>query len=782
MRLSSMRIVLLLAAGTIDVASIAAPAPPSREIAPPKEVAVNVPATAVVIRPGATSTTIEKLQIKREIALPTVRSNPVVKLRTTDVDFKPVLANPRALFNVAQTLRAKPQLATVRADETRIFEVQQGLIVRSFLSYEIKPGVCTHAAKRSQLAATGVQCATRVDPKARAAAFANPNDPHYVANPAARARAIAAAEANAAETSANVDSDIADLRARFANPAQKAELVAQLGAADVARLQGLDDEALKTEMVNSGEVAIEEVMFVPAADRLDNARSRTGSKQQFAVITNSKKQLQTAIFMTGFTLGRNYEWRQRVEKSIKWCAVGCKKTYYAEVYAGFNYGFGLRFPIKVDGVYKHLDNAGTKSATVNVNYAPFNGSAQDYAATGLPGDKLFEGKEIVAQFGAYAGFGYKIPFYPSLNVRADVGEDFTKGFPAPFTGGQFTPPAPGQAGLPPLVKTFTDVDLIADRANFGVVGAKVFPAIKAELQSDSLTFTLRDNVLEKETTITKSGQKVDLGIEANDQSSSFTIKDPVYDLSFLVTPGLTGRIFIDVSVWSHNWDWPVWFPQLSVKLPPDGVKFQCHEDTVCSRNYLYSPTGQIETAGAKAGENSLFHAELAKWSAAFDAKWLPQCLDKKCQTGIKLVRVNAELEAKKKYDAAPTTTTIASVKPSLDKAEASAATLIQESKDRKANKETTKKAGTGWVLIYKAVWLPKCADDLCKTNVTALIDQMPAAAEEKQKQNPDEGSLQVQAMVAKDFAPKLQKEVDDSKARMQPRRVPDNPEETTRKP
>ena len=773
--------IVFLAAGGAPAFAAPTMAPASREITPPKDVPAKTPDKAVVIRPGVNSSVIQSLKIKRQIALSSVRSNPVLALRSATVDFKPVLANPRALFNVAQSLRNTPQLASVRTDETTIYEVEQGIVVRSVLSYEIKPGVCSNASKSSQLAKSGVQCATRLDPAKRAAAFANPNDAHYIADANVRGRVMSNANANAAQASAGIETDIADLRARLSNAAQKAELVAQLGAAEVSRLQALDDDALKAEMVNSGEVVIEDVMFIPAADTLDATKNRKGSsKAKPPVITNTQKDLQTAIFLTGFTLGREYEWRQRVEKTIKWCVVGCKKTYFAEVYAGFNYGFGLRFPVKLDGVYKHTQNGSASSASVTVNYAPINGSAADFAATGLPNNQVFEGKELVAQFGAYAGFGYKIPFYPSLSVDASVGEDFTKGFAAPFTGGQFTPPLPGGPAMPPLVKTFTNVDLIAGRANFGVVGAKVFPAIKAELQSDSLTFTLRDNLLQKDIPITASGQTVNLAIEPSDQTSDFTIQDPVYDLSFLVTPGLTGRIFIDVSVWSHNWDWPVWFPQLAVKLPPDGVKFVCHEDTICSRKYLYSPTGAIETAGAKAGENTPFHNDLAKWSAAFDAKWLPQCVDKKCKTGIKLVRVNAELEAKQKYDAAPKSTNMASVKPAFDKADASAAILIQEAKDRKINKETSKNAGAGWVLIYKAVWLPKCADQLCKTNVGALIDQMPAAAVEKQKQNPDEGSLQVQAMVAKDFAPKLQKEVDESKARIKPQRTPDDP--PSRKP
>ena len=112
-----------------------------RQIVPPKDVATKAPGNAVVIRPGPSANIIQSLKVKRQIALPSLRSNPVVKLQATNVDFKPVLSNPRALFNVADMLRAAPQLASVRTDDTQIYEVGQGLVVRSLLAYEIKPGV-----------------------------------------------------------------------------------------------------------------------------------------------------------------------------------------------------------------------------------------------------------------------------------------------------------------------------------------------------------------------------------------------------------------------------------------------------------------------------------------------------------------------------------------------------------------------------------------------------------------------------------------------------------------
>ena len=73
--------------------------------------------------------------------------------------------------------------------------------------------------------------------------------------------------------------------------------------------------------------------------------------------------------------------------------------------------------------------------------------------------------------------------------------DFTQLLPAPYTGGRFQPPAPGAHGIDsPYV--FNTIDLLGGLLDFGVVGGTVYPAINVNLHSDSLQFTLNDELAE----------------------------------------------------------------------------------------------------------------------------------------------------------------------------------------------------------------------------------------------------------------------------------------------
>jgi hypothetical protein len=610
-------------------------------------------ADAVILRSEQPADVVQSLSVKRQLSLANIKSSPVQSLGGATINFKPMLDNPRAPFNVAAKLRIMPQVAEVLADETTAYEIDQGVIVRSAISYRLKPGACSDFLRLAALSTTGVQCASPVSDTA----FANKKDAHYVADPAKRSQALADAKAKREAMRQDIAADIADLRSAFTDRARYVELTNQLGAAEVSRLQGLADEQLTLELINSAENTVEQLFYIPKQERT-NLQVLTGfqprvatSRQTLAPEGTGEKQppkigkvapaeettlnLKPRIFLTGFTLGRGYEWRQRIEKSIKWCVVGCKKTYHAEIYAGFGLGFGLRFPLQVSGLYQYKKDKNGESASLTPNFVPINGSEADYADAGLPALQVFKGKELVAEAQAYAGIGFKLPVVGSGgSPEVKLGQDYTDGLPAPYTGGQFQPPYPGQSDLKPLTKVFEDADLLLGVGNYGVVGAQILPALKAELKSDSLRFTLRDNVTGKATVLTSTGQTVPLGVNPADKSSNFSIADPVYNLYFLATPGLTGRIFIDLSVWSNHWDWPVWFPQLAVKLPPNGVDFACHEGTVCSRNYVYSPTRQDEGVGPA----NPTEAELASWAIGFDNKWLPQCPDKKCELAIKIVR------------------------------------------------------------------------------------------------------------------------------------------------
>lgn len=610
----------------------------SSTVVPPPSLARYAPADAVVLKAGPTAAALQGVPIARQFSVQALRATPVVALGADRVDLAPVLRNPRAPFNVAERLRAQPQLAAVTVDETRVVEIPQGLVVHSTLGYRLQPGACNDAGSRARLAEAGARCFSQADAGARAAAFANPGDPRYVADPAQRARLVAETEAKAVQARAEVAQHIASLRAALADPAQRPGIDAAVGAAEAARLASLDDAALEQEMVNRSETVVEQVMFVPARDGIDARRlprlaafaapkaaslvaarpiglvqpaaAADGNPQGLKVAPiqglqvpgarlggidaeTFERALPSRIFLTGFTLGREYEWRQRVQTTVNWCLIGCKATYFAEAFAGFGYGFGLRFPVRVDGTYRYHRVGSNERATLVTNFQPIDGSPADYAASGLGAPQHFDGKELVAEFGAYAGANYSLPVIGSGGISVDAGMDFTSGLPAPFTHGQFRPPMPGQPG-PTLTKVFDDFDLAGGQANFGVAGAKVFPAVKVELHSDALRFMLNDRVSGASVPVTHSGQSIPLGIRANTRLSEFTIGDPVYNLGFLVTPGLTARLFVDVSVWSTHWDWPVWFPQLTVQLPPGGVDFACHAGTECRRDYRFGPAPKLE--------------------------------------------------------------------------------------------------------------------------------------------------------------------------------------------
>ena len=84
-------------------------------------------------------------------------------------------------------------------------------------------------------------------------AYGKASDPHYIANPAKRARAIAAATEAAAAEQAEFASGIAEFRAMMNDPGRRALVINEVGASEAARLAALNDEQLEAELVNSAE-------------------------------------------------------------------------------------------------------------------------------------------------------------------------------------------------------------------------------------------------------------------------------------------------------------------------------------------------------------------------------------------------------------------------------------------------------------------------------------------------------------------------------------------------
>jgi len=599
-----------MVAGTAVVAQTSPAAQQSAEKALPA--IANVRADAVILRASPAATTVQALPVRRRLNQATLRAQPSIPLGKHTLNFKPMFDNPASPINVAQRLRGIPNAAEVLVDDTQILEIDQGIVVRSLLTYRAKLGTCSDAGRRRQFESAGGSCVTRRSDAQIAAAFANPRDDRYIPETSRRARAISDSKAKVAREQADLATDVAEFRAALASPGRQDPSVRAIPAGEAARLAALSDAQLSEELVNSGDTTIEQVLFIPKRDQpftpllqsAGGAPEKPGglgtavaakdvqllhgtaikgviAGEVAATAAASNRTLQSHVFLTGFTLAKNYEWRERISKCYGY---KCRKTAHVELYAGFGYGIGLRFPMRVGGEYQY---SGPGQARLIPSFAPINGNAGDYAASGLPTPKLFGGKELVAEFNSYAGANWNLPILGSSSVNFNASKDFTQELPAPFTGGNFQPPVPGGSGLPVFTKVFEGLDLIGGRASFNRFGGKVFPAIKVNLVSDSLKFTLKDKVTNQTSILTQSGQPVTLGVRPLDQSSNFTISDPVYNVAFEVTPGISARLFVDVAIWSQNWDWPVWFPQLSVQLPPNGLDFACHAQTTCTREYQF---------------------------------------------------------------------------------------------------------------------------------------------------------------------------------------------------
>jgi len=631
------------------------PAMPTAQQAQPRTTGQSSLPNSVILRGGTHAETMQRLRVLRKYEMSNLRTNPQVTLGEARLDFRPMLNNPKAQFNLAARLHAMPQHVEVREDTSEVSEVEQGLVIHHLLSYRILPGKCSDPDAKAQLDRAGIACFARASMSDRVAEFSKPASPRYVADSGKRQTAIAAFQRNSALADADANKGIADLRRALANPSQRSAIAGRVGDAETTRMGTLSDDQLKEEIINSSVQHFEETMFVPRLESANYAHPqhtltiaaspaevaavqrllREGVPEHGGGLSNFPKLLKVVparslalstsptgdkvvdvdldryIFLTGFTISHDYEWHWGAEVTIDWCVVGCSSTYGLELHAGFNYGFGLRFPIQTQFKYHivvHANNSAEAKLTATFN--PIQGTIDDFFLAGLSSDQIFNGKELVAQVGADAGFSVSLPgLDPSANFP--TGLDFTDLLEGPLKGGRFLPPAPG-AHVPGGQFFFDKIDLLGGLLNFGVAGGQLSPAVDVSLNSNKLQFTLNDETVGRQTPLTLDPQTVSLGVSPSTlgNESHFSVGNPVYNLGFSVTPGLNPNVWVDIAVWSNQWNWPIWFPQLAVDLPPNGIDFGCHAGTTCVVDFaeVYNAsTGQVNnmTKEADAADKTL---------------------------------------------------------------------------------------------------------------------------------------------------------------------------------
>ena len=750
-------------------------------IPPPNAAAPRVPGSVIIGR-RTLAEELPKFGVKRTFSADQMRTATNVRLGEAKVDFKPLLTNDKLALNIAGNLRKMTDLADVRGEQTRAYQGDRGLIVQSIVRYELKPGACSTPASRGRLAQAGVACAMPTTDAQIEAEMANPKSPRFV-DGSARAGVIAKMRQQRAAERGKVMGHVKTMRTQMAATGQRGAMIAKLGAGELSRLEGLTDEQLANELANSGVTTVEQTMFIPAYDEIDAATAASGTytplkmSLQTPVLAYLPKQaatpdafkptstpLKREVFLTGFTEGRTYRWNERIEKSINWCWVGCTETYFAEAWLGFNYGLGMRFPMEVTGTYNY---EGKDKASVKLNLKPINGAPADYLASGLPADKVFGGKEFVAEIGFDAGIKAKLPTFPTLGTPPiNKTLDLTTYMPSPVTGGQFLPPSPGNptVGTPYVIR---DIDFLFGYGNLGIVGAKIHPAVQLSLYSNKLSFEFEDKLANQGIKPVSSGETIPLMVGKDNQASAFRLGEPVYDFSFGITPGVTANLFLDLAVWSTSFDHTIMLPQLEVKFPPGGLQFGCHFGTVCNRSYSASPKGVF--VGEEPGPNydpatpeGQIGLALQGWRKTYDSKWVPQCKDDTCRFAIKLMSFGTALGTAKKMGAntGGITPTLNMLNAAGSETETYAAKHVKQSFDR-----TIAATVDSFYQFVQAVWTKKCFDALCADGVKKQTDAMAVAVAGNLKQDPDKSRFEVQTAIGKIYVPKLQAEIDASKAR-----------------
>lgn len=629
-----------------------------------------------------------------------LQADPRIQLGATKVDMTRVLTNPNSVANRAIALQKLNGLARVNNTSLVVTRVTNGLVVRSFVNYSLLSGACTIQGRRTKVEAAGMRCASPMTAVARDQAFATPGDPRYIADPAQRADVLNLAKSRGAKEAAELAKDVASLRADLKDPARRTELVAALGQGELARLETLDDAGLAAEIVNSGDTKMEDVSYIPLNDVAQTFKPAVKlglTPPPLPGKVAKQFDLGTNYFLAGFTLGREYEWRMRVEQRINRCLIGCAKTYFVEAFAGFNYGLGLRFPIELTGTANYENDQDGVKGWVTPQFRTFDGKSEQYLKAGLPSEKLFDGQEFVAQFGAHAGFGFDLPLYPSLSITYSRELDFTDYLDGKFKGGNFAPPVPGEKLE--QVLTIDDVDLIGGQANFGIVGAQAFPAAKIILTSKELSFKVVDRNSGKTIPLETSGDKIDLTPDKTTGALEFDIKDPVYNLELTVEPGINARLFVDIGLWGKTWDMPVFFPSLAISLPAGGVTFGCHDGTVCSREFTLTPDGDL-----------LALQDLARWANQHETYWLPQCRDEICEKDVRAYRLATELAAKLKIKQ------LGKAAPAKLSQDAYFAKLLSEA-GTAAQKAQRQSVLRRFNIEFEPTWAGKCADDKCRNAI-----------------------------------------------------------------
>jgi len=213
---------------------------------------------------------------------------------------------------------------------------------------------------------------------------------------------------------------------------------------------------------------------------------------------------------------------------------------------------------------------------------------------------------------------------------------------------------------------------------------------------------------------------------------------------------------------------------------PNDYSVTCNDGAQCRVEPGKQPRCATAAELAALGKSQIaqndadFATKLPLWSSQFEGRWLDKCQDEQCRTAIKILRLNTVLTGQQRHAADPHYP-YAFMSLQLMITDENAQKVIAESAQRANafNQKTTTNAAGGWEQLAVGVWTKQCADVYCPSEIKSLAEEMKKAAIARQAAQPESSSLSVQGAIGKEYGPKFQKAVDNSKLRANPATPPD---------
>lgn len=123
-----------------------------------------------------------------------------------------------------------------------------------------------------------------------------------------------------------------------------------------------------------------------------------------------------------------------------------------------------------------------------------------------------------------------------------------------------------------------------------------------------------------------------------------------------------------------------------------------------------------------------FQARLPAWVGQFEARWMPQCPDETCRTGIRIVRLNATLLVTQEHEAHPERPFQLVSYYQFAKADQQAVGVVEELRYRVLPPK--------WAKLFEGRWGERCEDNQCRTGVKIVTANAVALVKQKAGQTP----------------------------------------------